>query len=419
MTNTKIDLDLTSAVGKTIFTTGGYFKKGTYTLTNYGENYISFNRIAIAGTTCTQAWSHLRNSYTWTQNVDGYTYFGLEGDGGATDYTDTPVSVELVLMINEGSSALPYEPYGDTIDEEYLKDVNVTFGERFGPVNSVVLTRSGGSDSIYRSDDTSISQNGLTEVKIEDNQIMNNNDRDSFIDGIWNRLNGLQYYVNDYTSIGICYYDLLDRYNVKVGNTYYSCLMLNDEIDVTQGLVEEIHAESIEQSETDYTKADKTDRRIKQAYIIVDKQNQQINAVVQNVNTLSDMVNSQGEQVDALGTQLTQSLSQVQVNVTAIQNVLTNGVNLVKTTSVTIDDSGLSVSTDTSKISTIMTNNAFEIRTKGMTNALAFFGYDEVEGTSKARMDNLTVTNYFITGYHRFEKSTSTPKKTLIFYIGG
>ena len=93
LTNTEISLPLTSAVGKTYITTGGYFKKGTYTLTNYSATYLSFNRIAIAGTTCVTSTTHLRNSYTWTQTVDGYTYFGLEGDAGETSYTDTQIVV--------------------------------------------------------------------------------------------------------------------------------------------------------------------------------------------------------------------------------------------------------------------------------------------------------------------------------------
>ena len=60
----------------------------------------------------------------------------------------------------------------DEFDEEYLKDVNVKFGEKYGPVNSVVLSRSEDKDTIYRKDDESIAENGLHEFKIKDNLIM-------------------------------------------------------------------------------------------------------------------------------------------------------------------------------------------------------------------------------------------------------
>ena len=56
--------------------------------------------------------------------------------------------------------------------------------------------------------------------------------------------------------------------------------MLNDEINVTTGIEEIIHTDMPEKSETDYSKADKTDRKINQTYLIVDKQNQEIEAVV-------------------------------------------------------------------------------------------------------------------------------------------
>ena len=165
----------------------------------------------------------------------------------------------------------------------------------------------------------------------------------------------------------------------------------------------------------------------------VDKANGQITSIVENVsvlqnqtstnanniNNLTSLVNSQGEEIDSLGTRITQTAENITASVSAIQEEIDNGVGLVKTTSVTIDDSGLNVSTDTSKISTTMTNNSFEIKDNG-DKRLAFFGYDEQEGISKAEMDNLTVTNYFIAGVHRVETiEVDGEQRTGYFYIGG
>ena len=194
--------------------------------------------------------------------------------------------------------------------------------------------------------------------------------------------------------------------------------MLNDELEVTQGLVENIHTDMPEETETDYTKADKTDKKIKQAYIIVDKQNQAINSVVQDIGTLSDTINSQGEQIEALGTRITQTTDNITATVTSIQDTLDNGVNLVKTTAVIVDNSGLTVATDTSKTTTKMTSDKFAV-TSGSVD-LALFGYDETEGRSKAEMDNLTVKNYLSAGYHRQEKfEIDGEKRTGWFYVGG
>ena len=168
----------------------------------------------------------------------------------------------------------------DTIDEEYLKDVNVNFGEKFGAVNTIVLSRAGNSDSIYYPEE--LPENPY-EIRISENQIMNFNDRDTYLPAIYEKLNGLEFYTNDFVSTGITYYDICDRYNVIVGDTTYSCVMFNHEMMVTQGLEENIYTELPEQTETDYTKADKTDRKINQATLVVDKQNNLIQGVVQVV----------------------------------------------------------------------------------------------------------------------------------------
>ena len=178
----------------------------------------------------------------------------------------------------------------DTIDEEYLKDVNVNFGEKYGPVNSIVLTRAGGGDSVYLQDEESIDENGLCELKIEDNQIMNLNDRADYLPDILEVLDGFEYYTNDFSSTGICYYDLCDRYNVQVGENTYSCIMFNDEVDITQGLEEIIHTDMPEESETEYKYASKDDRQRNQAYIIAKKNEAEIQALASKIVDVSNTI---------------------------------------------------------------------------------------------------------------------------------
>ena len=76
---------------------------------------------------------------------------------------------------------------------------------------------------------------------------MNRNDRSDYLPDIFSKLGGLEYYLNDFSSTGICYYDLCDRYTINIGEEYYSCVMLNDEINITQGLEENIYTEMPEQ----------------------------------------------------------------------------------------------------------------------------------------------------------------------------
>ena len=221
------------------------------------------------------------------------------------DYTYRDILDEIaqatgsIIVINSNDKIEVKYPNvtNDTIDEEFLKDINVTFKEKYGPVNSIVLSRSGESDNVYLQDEESIIQNGLCEVKIVDNQIMNWNDRANYLQGILEALDGLYFYMNDFSSTGIIYYDIYDIYNVQIGQNTYQCLMLNDEVNISLGIEEIIHTDMPEQSETDYTKSDKSERGI---YLIVDKQNQRIEAVVEEVDTYSSRITQVEQEVDGI-----------------------------------------------------------------------------------------------------------------------
>ena len=237
--------------------------------------------------------------------IAGELYVGL-------DYTYRDILDEIaqvaggIICLNNNDQIVVKYPTqtSDTIDESFLKDVNVDFGQKYGPINSIVLSRSGESDNVYLQDEDSVEENGLTEVKIVDNQIMNFNDRSDYLEGILSALDGLYYYINDFTSTGILYYEVGDIYNVQVDNKTYQCLMLNDEIEVTTGIKEQVYAEMPKENETDYTKADKTDRRINQTYLIVDKQNQSIEAVITTQTEQNQQISRVVQTVDELNSKI-------------------------------------------------------------------------------------------------------------------
>jgi uncharacterized coiled-coil protein SlyX len=235
----------------------------------------------------------------------------LDSEGNSLGYTFRDVLDELAqvtastICINDDDELeIRYiNDTGDTIDAEYLKDVNVKFGEMYGAVNTIVLSRAG-ADKIYKSYPDDLPEDQRKAIEIADNQIMNGNDRDTYLTDILNRLNGLQYYLNDFSSTGITYYDMCDRYNIQIGEDVYSCIMFNDEINITQGLEENVYTDLPEESETDYTKSDKTDRRINQTYFIVDKQNQVIESVVTNVTEQNNKISQITQTVDELNSKI-------------------------------------------------------------------------------------------------------------------
>lgn len=174
-----------------------------------------------------------------------------------------------------------------------------------GPINSIVLARAGESDKIYKKDQDSIDKNGLCELMIKENQFMNFNDRVDYLKELSDKLFGVEYYLNDFVSTGIMYYDLLDMYNIEIFGKTYNCLMLNDEQNITQGLEENIYTDRPETSETDYTKADTTDRKINQTYLIVNKQNQKIEGVISQIGDRSEKTTTITADIDGLNSKVT------------------------------------------------------------------------------------------------------------------
>lgn len=177
--------------------------------------------------------------------------------------------------------------------------------KNIGPINSIVLSRSK-SDNIYKQDTQSIINNGLTELKIIDNQIMNANNRSEYLDDLLETLDSIEYYLNDYSSTGIMYYDLLDRYNVTIGENAYSCIMFNDEQDITQGLEEQVYTDRPETSQTDYSKADSTDLKINQTNFIVDKQGQSITGIISQIGDRTDKTTTITADITGLQSQVSE-----------------------------------------------------------------------------------------------------------------
>ena len=231
---------------------------------SYNDNYANKSRIIEKD-------MFLDGEYTYRDVLD--------------QFAEVTASIICVNEIEELEIRYPNDTL-DTIDEEYLKNINVNFGKKYGPVNSIVLSRAAESDNVYLQDTQSIEDDGLCEIKIIDNQIMNYNDRSDYLADILNKLDGLEYYINDFESTGITYYDVGDIYHISIGDETYNCLMLNDEINITQGINENIFTDMPDVSVTDYTKADKTDRKINKAFIIVDKQNGEIEALTNRVTNV-------------------------------------------------------------------------------------------------------------------------------------
>ncbi len=292
------------------------YDKMLYSMKDYESMGITYpitikNYINAICTHLGLTFKNINNTFAnYNKQIQNELY--LDNEGNSLGYTFRDVLDELaqvtgsVICIDDNDNLeIRYASNSNvTIDEDTLKDRNINFDKKYGPVNTIILSRSAGSDNISLSYPENLPDEDKIAVKIVDNQIMNWNDRGDYLSDILNKMLDIEYYVNDIKTIGITYLELMDKYNVVVGEKTYNCLMLNDEIRVNDGLAEDIYTTEPDEAETDYTKVDKTDRKINQTYLIVDKQNQQIQSVVSQVDGQNAKISQITQSVDEINSKI-------------------------------------------------------------------------------------------------------------------
>lgn len=165
-----------------------------------------------------------------------------------------------------------------TIDEHNLKSLNLL--ERWGPVNSLVLSLMPQEDNYYKQDAASIERDGLTEIKLANNEFWYK-ERESFIDDLFDRLKGLYFYPFELESFGYGFFEPLDVITINdLNGNSYQCTILSDAVNVSSGLNEKIGSPTPETTVTDYAKATSDKKALYKTILEVDKQNQVIKSLV-------------------------------------------------------------------------------------------------------------------------------------------
>lgn len=225
-----------------------------------------------------------------------------------------------------------------TINDDILRNQNIDFGQHYGKINSIVLSRSADSDSVYLQDDESVALNGLCEFKISDNQLMNENNRSDYLQALLTQLDGVEYDIYDTELVG--YGDLipLQALTFSTGNKTYNSYIFNHTETFTSGFKQAIYVDLPDESVTDYKAASKTDKTINQVYIIARKQEGRIDEVVTQVNN----TNSTLEEVKTTQTATERRIDIISTNIDANGNV----TEVTTTTGFTFNAEGMHITGD-------------------------------------------------------------------------
>lgn len=289
---------------------------------------------------------------------------------------------------------------GEVIDEENLKTLKV--GKKFGPINSVVLSRTPQEDNIFKKDAESIAEYGLTEIRIENNQIIDSH-RELFMDGICDALFGLSFELYELESFGIGYLNFGDIFALKTADgVEHKTLMLCDDLKITQGVTETSKIEEPEVTKTDYSAASETDKALRRTILRVDKQNNEISAIAERTDDLEKGLADVTKKAE-----MTISPDAVDIKISEA----INGIDSVETsTGYTFDKDGLNIHKSGEEMYNTLDNTGMYVRRSG-TDVLTANN----EGVNAI---NLTARQYLIVGENaRFEDYPGN--RTACFYIGG
>lgn len=189
---------------------------------------------------------------------------------------------------------------------------------KYGEINSVVLSRAPQEDNVFLKDDISIQENGLTEFRIENNEILDKNRKTAIIP-IFNALKGVSYYPFETTTEGLGWYEIGDSFNIEndTGDVLNTTLF-NFSITVDGSLKETLKASAETQTQTQYQYATSIAKSVKKVELIVDKQNDEISSLIYDMREDGGIVNDNYSQ-------LKQRIDSIELGV---QN--SGGSNLIK-----------------------------------------------------------------------------------------
>lgn len=221
-----------------------------------------------------------------------------------------------IVHDNKLSFITPITGTVDTLTYSNLLKLKVS--PKYGPINSVVLARTPQEDNVVTTDDESIAINGLTELKLANNEILDDN-RESLATPIMNAVKGFGFTPIEATTEAHGWYECGDHIKLcdNEGNEWES-VITEISLSFTGGMQEIIKAVAPTTTQTNYALAGGITKTVYNTEISVDKQNQRIDSIVEEQQIFEGEVNNNF-------TQINQNISSV---ITSVQS--SGGNNLIR-----------------------------------------------------------------------------------------
>lgn len=244
-------------------------------------------------------------------NINGKTYRDIIAEIAGATATMAKIAT---------TGELVFKPLATAIDDEFTYDEmkKFKFGTEYGPVNSIVLARTPQEDNIAVTDDASIAANGLTEVKLANNEILDD-DRQLLAQPLLDASDGFRFSPSTINTVGLGWLEVGDRIEVTDNSeNSYETIITDSQLTINGGIKEILTSTAPIETQTNYALAGGITKTIYNTEIKVDKQRREIQSIVEEQIQFRNEVMSNFSSI-------VQNISSI---VTSIQN--SGGNNLIK-----------------------------------------------------------------------------------------
>lgn len=289
---------------------------------------ISRNSVRIRDVLNNQIWRSVNYGLPSGRMESGKPYIFSFGRLTGTKRSEMGVIVDCIRNSDNKRTVL-FEKWG--IDNQHVKFI---YQPDFYRNYRLMLLISRGSDNayvgefdgvfhdLYLAQEDSFSnfvefkENGLTDVKIANNELLDDN-RETMLMPLLNSIKGFEFYPFEAETEGHGYYQVGDRITVSNGAESWSIIITQMKLEISQGIKEFISGVAPTKEQTNYARAGGIIKTIYNAEIKVDKQNQEIKSIV--------------SRTDQLDNRITENYTQITQNINNITNTIqtTGGSNLI------------------------------------------------------------------------------------------
>ena len=302
---------------------GEAISKAKYVRLTFQRSSSAPNHFVIKNVSCDTAIDESKDFYTTYNNMNDWLiekelWENIEG----ITYRDILVQIAQVTgttCIITNDDKVNFKELTDTNETlTYDNMFKLKLEPKYGEINSVILSRTPQEDNIFMRDEEHIRLNGLTEFKIENNEIVDK-DRDNAMTPIYEALYGISYYPFEASTEGLGWYEIGDKLDIinDTGDVFNTSLF-NFNITIDGSIKETLKTVAETKTQTQYQYATTIAKRVKNAELMVNKQEQYIQSLVEDVYSENGVVN--------------QNFTKIYQDITNIINSVQNsgGSNLIK-----------------------------------------------------------------------------------------